>query len=94
MEISGRHHASATLPPGKDPPGTHWVGGWVGPTASLNAVERRKISCPCREWDPGLPARRYTDRAIMAPDDDTLRSESITYVTVSPPTSEYDWSLS
>jgi hypothetical protein len=23
--------------------GTHWIGGWVGPTAILNAVVKRKI---------------------------------------------------
>jgi hypothetical protein len=34
------------LSPGPFPPrertlGTHWIGGWVGPTAGLNAVEQR-----------------------------------------------------
>jgi hypothetical protein len=24
-------------PPGKEPPGTHWIGGWVGPSAGLDA---------------------------------------------------------
>jgi hypothetical protein len=28
----------------------------VGPRAGLNAVEKRKI-VPCREWNPGRPAR-------------------------------------
>jgi hypothetical protein len=23
-------------------PGTHWIGGWVGPRASLNSVSREK----------------------------------------------------
>jgi hypothetical protein len=23
-------------------PGTHWIGGWVGPSTSLNAVVKRK----------------------------------------------------
>jgi hypothetical protein len=26
------------LPPGKEPPGTHCIGGWVGPRAGLDAV--------------------------------------------------------
>jgi len=26
--------------------GTHWIGGWVGPTAGLDVLETRKISCP------------------------------------------------
>jgi hypothetical protein len=34
---------------------THSIGGWVGPTASLDAVEKRKI-LHCRESDPGPPA--------------------------------------
>jgi len=25
-------------------PGTHWIGGWVGPRANLEAVEKKKIS--------------------------------------------------
>jgi hypothetical protein len=35
--VSGQRHASATLSPGKrsPPPGTHWVGGWVGLRAGL-----------------------------------------------------------
>jgi hypothetical protein len=45
---------------GESAPGTHCIGGWVGPTAGLDTVEKRKISCPYRESDPGfhgLPAR-------------------------------------
>jgi hypothetical protein len=38
-------------------PGTHWIGGWVGPRAGLDAVEKRRISCPCRESNPGSQAR-------------------------------------
>jgi hypothetical protein len=29
-------------------PGTHWIGGWVGLRAGLDARARRKILCPCR----------------------------------------------
>jgi hypothetical protein len=36
---------------------THWVGGWVGPIASFDAVEWRKISCPCQELIPGRSSR-------------------------------------
>jgi hypothetical protein len=33
-------------------PGTHWIGGWVGPRASLDAVVRRKLPSPCRDSNP------------------------------------------
>jgi hypothetical protein len=33
------------LPPTEIALITHWVGGWVGSKADMNAVEERKISC-------------------------------------------------
>jgi hypothetical protein len=33
-------------------PGTHWIGGWVGPNAVLDAVVKRKIPSPRREKKP------------------------------------------
>jgi len=30
------------LTPGDKDPGTHWIGGWVGPRAGLDAVAKRK----------------------------------------------------
>jgi hypothetical protein len=52
-------------------PGTHWIGGWVGPRDILDAVVKRKIPSSCREWNPGTPivqpvAQCYTDWAITA----------------------------
>jgi hypothetical protein len=29
-------------------PGTNWIGGWVGPRADLDVLEKRKISFPYR----------------------------------------------
>jgi hypothetical protein len=45
MEVRCRLHASAALIPGKDP-GTHWTEGWVGPTASMDAVVKAKNPFP------------------------------------------------
>jgi hypothetical protein len=36
--------------------GTHCIGGWVGPRVGLNVMEKRKISCPYREWNPDSSA--------------------------------------
>jgi hypothetical protein len=52
-------------------PGTHWIGGWVGPRAVLDAVVKRKIPSPRRESNPRTPivqpvAQRYTDWALTA----------------------------
>jgi hypothetical protein len=33
-------------------PATHWIGGWVGPSAGMNPVVGREISSPCRVWNP------------------------------------------
>jgi hypothetical protein len=56
---------------GERAPGTHWIEGWVGPKAVLDAMVKRKIPSPRRESNPRTPmvqpvAQRYTDRAITA----------------------------
>jgi hypothetical protein len=45
--------------PGERAPGTHWIGGWVGPRAGLDEVEKRKfLTLWGLELRPlGLPAR-------------------------------------
>jgi hypothetical protein len=58
MEVSDQLHAPATLSPG-----THRIGGWVGPGVGLDAVEKREI-LRCGESKPGRPARSYTHWAI------------------------------
>jgi len=42
MEVSGQLHAPAALPPKERAPGTHWIGGWVGPRAGLDAVAKSR----------------------------------------------------
>jgi hypothetical protein len=60
MGVSGQIHASAALYPWGKVPGTHWIGGWVGPRAGLDAGARRKILSPCRGSNPDRPARSQT----------------------------------
>jgi hypothetical protein len=37
MGVSGQRYTPAALyPRGKDPPGTHYTGGWVGPRKGLD----------------------------------------------------------
>jgi len=50
MDVSGQLYA-----PGKEPPSTHCIGGYVGPRASLDAVEKRKINSPHRVSNPDRP---------------------------------------
>jgi hypothetical protein len=66
--MTGQLHAHAALPTGERAPGTHWIGGWVGPRTGLDAMQRRKIlPSPGLELRPlDRPASRYTDCAIQA----------------------------
>jgi hypothetical protein len=41
--VNGQLHAPAALPPGKEPPGTHWIRDWVDPRAGLDDLEKRKF---------------------------------------------------
>jgi hypothetical protein len=43
------------LTPRNRAPGTHWIGGWVGPRAVLEAVVKRKIPSPHRKSNPRTP---------------------------------------
>jgi hypothetical protein len=52
-------HVPVALPPGKDRADTHWVGGWVDPSAGLY-VEKRQTYLPL-DSNPGRPARSYTE---------------------------------
>jgi hypothetical protein len=54
MEVSGQLYAPAALPHRERTPSTHWIGGWVGPRAVLDAVMKGKIPSPRRESNPRI----------------------------------------
>ena len=59
MGVGGQSHAPAALPPGKRP-GTHCIGGWVGPRAGLDrCVKSRPPGFDPRTVQP--VASTYTD---------------------------------
>jgi hypothetical protein len=62
MEMSGQLHAPAALPPRKSP-GTHWIGGWVGPRSSLELQSKEKSFAPAGNQTPTIQliAHCYTD---------------------------------
>jgi len=71
MEVSGQLHDPAALLPRERAPCTHWIGGWVGPRAVLDAMVKRKIPSPHQELNPTTlivqpVVQHYTVRAIMA----------------------------
>jgi hypothetical protein len=47
MEMSGQFHALAALSPDKNC--SHCLGGWVSPRGVINVLDKRNISCPCRD---------------------------------------------
>jgi hypothetical protein len=62
---------SGRLTPRERAHGTHWIRGWMGPRAVVDAVVKRKIPSPCQESNPRTPivqpiAQRYTDWAVTA----------------------------
>jgi hypothetical protein len=54
--------------PGEGPPRIHWIGGWMGPGAGLDDVDKRKIFAPAENRNPAIHpvARRYTNWVISS----------------------------
>jgi hypothetical protein len=52
MEMNGHLHDPATRLPIKHSPVPRCAGGWVGFRASVEGVEKKKISFSCRESNP------------------------------------------
>jgi len=65
MGVGGQRHVPAALPLGMRP-GTHCIGGWMGPRAGLDGCGKYR---PPPEFDPRtvqILASRYTGYAIPA----------------------------
>jgi hypothetical protein len=54
MEGNVQLHATAALPPAKEPD-TLRIEGSIGPTTGLDFLERRQFSCLCRESNDASP---------------------------------------
>jgi hypothetical protein len=71
--VGGQRHAPAALYP-QERPGTHCIGGWVGPRASLNGCG---LSRPQQYSIPGLSSQQWiatpTDLSRLAQEVYTLR---------------------
>jgi hypothetical protein len=57
MEVSGQLYAPAALPAGDRAPGTHWIGGSVGPEPVWTRWWRKKFPAPAGTRTPDHPSR-------------------------------------
>jgi hypothetical protein len=64
-EWSASHPCRFT--PGERFPGTHWIGGWVGPRAGLDGTKKRKIFCSCRKSNPDRSPRNPSLYRLIYP---------------------------
>jgi hypothetical protein len=93
MDVSGQLHDFPAFTPGERAPGTHWVGVWVGPTASLDAWRKEKS---CTAWNRTRAAQpaacRYADWDALArsPKQHFVKEENIFYIN---PKRESGWVL-
>jgi len=65
MGLGGLRHDPAALPPGKRP-GTHCIGGWVGPRAGLDGGGKSRLYLGSIPGPSSPVASRYTDWSIPA----------------------------
>jgi len=64
MEVTGQLQAPASLTHRKKTPGTHLIGGWLGPKSVWKLLEYREIFCLCpMYWNmipkPSTPQPHY-----------------------------------
>jgi hypothetical protein len=69
LEVSGKLHAPAALPPEKELPDIYWIEGWVDPRTGLHDVKRKNLA-PIETQTPTPSAvqsitSRYTDYFVL-----------------------------
>jgi hypothetical protein len=57
--------SSGRLTPRERVPGTHWIGGWMGPRAVWDAMVKRKILSLRRESNPSTPVSCTFNKYIV-----------------------------
>jgi hypothetical protein len=68
-------------------PGTHWIGGWVGPRAGLDPLVKRKITSLCRSvykcflFRDSLPTMCHMNIFVLIHSQVCDRDSSISIVT-------------
>jgi hypothetical protein len=62
MRLGGERHTSAAIPPER--PGTHCIGGWVGPRAGLEGCRKTLPNGGLDPWSVQPVARPSTDYAV------------------------------
>jgi hypothetical protein len=78
--VSGQLHAPAALPPGKEPPpGTRWIGGWVGLGAGMDDEKKKNLlTVPGLELRPlGRPAPTQSLYRLRYPGSLKSRSKQV-----------------
>jgi len=54
VNVNGQPHAPAALPSENEPPATHLIGDWVGPSVGLGGLVKREIALPLSGMGPPL----------------------------------------
>jgi hypothetical protein len=66
MEVNGQLHVSQPLCPAERAVCTHFLCGWVGPTADLGAMDKNLLPRP--EVEPGVPYRSARSLVTILPE--------------------------
>jgi hypothetical protein len=85
MGVSYQFHFPAALPPGKEPPGTHWIRRWLGPRIALDVLlTKEKVSAPTGNGTQILrPSRLYEGTGMTEPRQKSVRDTNYVNILIS-----------